>query len=73
VLALRPDDWETQRVLAELSAAQDQPYVAIDELRQVQQRQTETGETDARVDRRIRQLQVDVLRRRGFQPAWERY
>lgn len=73
VLTLRPDDWETHRVLAELSAAQDQPYVAIDELRQVQQRQTETGETDARVDRRIRQLQVDVLRRRGFQPAWERY
>lgn len=73
VLTLRPNDLETRRVLADLSAAQDQPYVALEQLRQLQQRQTETGATDPRVDRRIQQLQVDILRRRGFQPAWERY
>lgn len=73
VLAIRPDDLEIRRVLADLSAAQDQPYVALEQLRQLQQRQIETGVADPRVDRRMQQLQVDILRRRGFQPAWERY
>jgi tetratricopeptide (TPR) repeat protein len=73
VLATRPDDLDTRRVLADLSAAQDQPQVALEQLRQLQQRQIETGVADPRVDRRVQQLQVDILRRRGFQPAWERY
>ncbi|GAB4377172.1 MAG: hypothetical protein Kow00121_25860 [Elainellaceae cyanobacterium] len=73
VLSLRHDDLETRRVLAELSAAQDQPLTALEQLRQVQQLQTEAGISDAQIEQRIQQLQIDFLRRRGFQPAWERY
>jgi len=73
ILTIQPNDLETRRVLADLSAAQDQPYVALEQLRQLQQRQIETGVSDPQVDRRMRQLQIDLLRRRGFQPAWERY
>ncbi|PSB19800.1 hypothetical protein C7B76_06995, partial [filamentous cyanobacterium CCP2] len=73
VLSLRPNDLETRRVLAELSAAQDQPIAALEQLREVQTLQTEAGLSDPRVDTRIRQLQGDLLRRRGFQPEWERF
>ncbi|HEY9657090.1 MAG TPA: tetratricopeptide repeat protein, partial [Allocoleopsis sp.] len=73
VLALKPDDLETRRVLAELSAAQDQPIAALDQLQEVHQLQTEAGVSDPRIQQRIQQLEIDLLRRRGFQPEWERY
>jgi tetratricopeptide (TPR) repeat protein len=73
VLSLKPNDLETRRVLAELSAAQDQPIAALEQLREVQTLQTEAGISDPRVQTRIQQLQGDLLRRRGFQPEWERF
>jgi tetratricopeptide (TPR) repeat protein len=73
VLALKPNDLETRRVLAELSAAQDQPIAALEQLREVQTLQSEVGISDPRVNTRIQQLQGDLLRRRGFQPEWERF
>jgi tetratricopeptide (TPR) repeat protein len=73
VLSLKPGDLETRRVLAELRAAQDQPIEALEQLREVQTLQTEAGTNDSRVETRIRQLQGDLLRRRGFQPEWERF
>jgi cellulose synthase operon protein C len=73
VLSLKPGDLETRRVLAELRAAQDQPIEALEQLRQIQTLQAEAGITDPRVETRIRQLQGDLLRRRGFQPEWERF
>jgi tetratricopeptide (TPR) repeat protein len=73
VLALKPNDLETRRVLAELSAAQDQPIAALEQLREVQTLQSEAGISDPRVNTRIQQLQGDLLRRRGFQPEWERF
>ncbi|WP_416669960.1 tetratricopeptide repeat protein [Egbenema bharatensis] len=73
VLSLKPGDLETRRVLAELRAAQDQPIEALEQLREIQTLQAEAGITDPRVEARIRQLQGDLLRRRGFQPEWERF
>lgn len=69
VLVQRPEDTEIQRVLAELYAVQDQPVAAVEELRQLHRDQP----ADSRIDARLRQLQIDFLRRRGFQPYWERY
>ena len=75
VLALKPTDWDVQRILAELSLAQDQPFIALERLQKVRQMQTAQGVTDPELtlaDRLVK-LQVDRLQRRGFQPAWERY
>lgn len=69
VLSLKPGDRDTQRILAELSVAQDQPLEAIARFQQLRQTQS----TPAPIVRRIQDLQVDLLRRRGFQPSWERY
>ena len=75
VLALKPNDWDVQRILAELSLAQDQPFIALEQLQTVQQMQAEQRVPDAtgKLGDRIVELQVDRLKRRGFQPAWERY
>lgn len=70
---LKPDDWDIQRILAELSLAQDHPQVAIQQLKLVEQIQKSQGITDAIVVDRLERVQVDYLRRRGFQPPWERY
>jgi tetratricopeptide (TPR) repeat protein len=70
VLALKPNDFETRRILAELSLAQDQPLTALRELQQLQQ---ETPVPNPAIDRRIDQTRIDLLRRRGFQPSWEQY
>lgn len=73
VLRLKPQDWETRRILAELQAAQDQPAAALRQLRQLEQEQR-ANETSSLVLRdRMERLQVDLLKRRGFQPAWEQY
>jgi tetratricopeptide (TPR) repeat protein len=77
VLALRPDDLDTRRILGELSLAQDHPGIALQQfkaLRQAQStRETPTTVSDTATDRKIEKIQVDLLRRRGFQPSWERY
>ncbi|NJL22981.1 MAG: tetratricopeptide repeat protein [Leptolyngbyaceae cyanobacterium SM1_3_5] len=62
VLSLRPGDRQVRQILADLSLVQDQPLSAIDQLREIDGTET-----------RIRRIQVDLLRRRGFQPSWERY
>lgn len=72
VLAQRPEDQEIRRVLAELSLAQDQAVAALQQLRQLQQDQSDASQ-NSKIDERLRQLQIDFLRRRGFQPYWERY
>ncbi|HEY9644280.1 MAG TPA: tetratricopeptide repeat protein [Coleofasciculaceae cyanobacterium] len=71
VLAQRPDDFDTQRILAELSLAQDQPIAALEQFQTLQQSHPDTP--DFHMSDRIQQLQIDLLRRRGFQPYWERY
>lgn len=66
-IAQRPEDVELRRVLADLNIAQDQPVAALQELRQLQ------PDVNESINARIRRLQIEFLRRRGFQPDWERY
>lgn len=73
VATLKPDDWDIQRILAELSLAQDHPQVAIQQLKLAEQIQKSQGVTDSIVVDRLERVQIDYLRRRGFQPPWERY
>ncbi|PSB30454.1 hypothetical protein C7B82_08915 [Stenomitos frigidus ULC18] len=78
VLALRPDDLDTRRILGELSLAQDHPGIALQQFKDLRQAQMakETPtlpQSNRATDRKIEKIQVDLLRRRGFQPSWERY
>lgn len=73
VLALNPENLETQRALAELNVAQDQPLLALEQFRRLQQAYAAANNADAQLDRRIEELEFNLLRRRGFQPYWERY
>jgi tetratricopeptide (TPR) repeat protein len=69
VLELKPNDLVVRRALAELEVAQDQPFIALERFRQLQQEQS----TNPELVNRIERLEVDILKRRGFQPYWERY
>lgn len=73
VLALNPGDRDARRILAELNLAQDQPLKALEQFRQLQSELAAAGTSDPALDARISQIQTDLLRRRGFQPSWERY
>ena len=73
VLAIKPEDREVRRTLADLTAAQDRPLDALKQLEQLQLEQVASGASDGELSRRMQQLQEDFLRRRGFQPSWERY
>ncbi|KAM3103456.1 tetratricopeptide repeat protein [Phormidesmis sp. 146-12] len=72
ILALKPD-WETRRILAEIDLAQDQAFSALHQLRTIQTERAAKATPDSQLSDRIIQLEVDRLKRRGFQPAWERY
>lgn len=69
LLALRPNDPDLRRLLAELSLVQDLPLTALQQFQQIEQTQGASPRTTAR----IQKLQLDILKRRGFQPSWERY
>lgn len=74
VLALTPNDIDARRSLAELSVAQDLPFTALEQFQALQvEQETESGRTNPELERRIQSLQVDILKRRGFQPYWERF
>ena len=73
VLELKPNDLVVRRALAELEVAQDQPFIALERFRQLQQEQLVAGSTNPELVNRIQRLEVDILKRRGFQPYWERY
>lgn len=73
VLALKPDDLETQRVLAELYLAQDLPTRGFRQLQRVERSQQQEGINNPVVDRRLEEVKLNFLRRRGLQPSWERY
>lgn len=72
VLALKPDDLETQRILAELNIAQDQPLTALAQLEAIQAA-SPSEDYRSNLEQRIQALRLNLLRRRGFQPFWERY
>jgi tetratricopeptide (TPR) repeat protein len=72
-LAVNPDDVGVRRALAGLSAAQDRPLAALQQLEVLQLEQVANGTSDSELSQQMQQLQEGFLRRRGFQPSWERY
>nr|WP_228038296.1 tetratricopeptide repeat protein [Nodosilinea sp. LEGE 06152] len=68
VLALDPDYWEARYAIAELNIADDQKLTALDQLRQLPPQAAPIN-----LQQRTQDVEFDLLRRRGFQPAWERY
>jgi cellulose synthase operon protein C len=72
VLENNPDNLGVRRSLAELSAAQGRPLEALDQFERLTIQQKGQGE-DLELAQRMRKLQEDMLRQRGFQPPWERY
>lgn len=72
ILAINPKDLLARRALAELSLAQDQPFTALERFKQLQQEQIASSSNPEFVNR-VQRLEVDILKRRGFQPYWERF
>lgn len=73
VLTIKPRDITARRSLAGLAAVQDRPVTALEQLEEIQIELAAKGTPDSEVSRQIEQLQESFLRRRGFQPPWERY
>jgi tetratricopeptide (TPR) repeat protein len=73
VTTLKPDAWDAYRILAELNLVQDQPWEALKQFKLLRQLQAQQGVQDPAVADRIAQIEIDSLRRRSFQPAWEGY
>jgi tetratricopeptide (TPR) repeat protein len=72
VLALRPNDWETQRILAELHLAQDEAIAALEAFETLAI-DPNAQPTHPPLEYRIQSTRLNFLRRRGFQPYWEQY
>jgi tetratricopeptide (TPR) repeat protein len=68
VLARDPNDWQARYAIAELDLARDQKLAGLEQLRQIP-----TASAPANLEERARDVEFDLLRRRGFQPDWERY
>ena len=74
VLEISPGYLDARRNLAELSVAQDFRFQALAEFRELNaEQEAKGGEPNPALERRIQLLEVDILKRRGFQPYWERY
>lgn len=67
VLALDPDQHPARRAIAELNIVDDHKLLGLDQLRQL------AAEGDQSGQGRIQDVEFDLLRRRGFQPPWERF
>lgn len=72
VLALRPDHWETRRILAELDLAQDEAIAAMEAFETLAI-DPDAQTTHPSLAHRIQATRLNFLRRRGFQPYWEQY
>lgn len=69
VLSLNPEDVATRIALVELNVADDDRLTALDQIAQLQSEQPD----NLTLERRRQDIEFDLLRRRGFQPPWERY
>ncbi|MGB3139105.1 MAG: tetratricopeptide repeat protein [Nodosilinea sp.] len=68
VLDLDPDRWEARYAMAELNIADDQKLLGLEQLRQIP-----AAVAPNNLEQRAQDVEFDLLRRRGFQPGWERY
>lgn len=74
VLKIEPKNLIARRNLAELNVVDDYRFTALDQFKELNAEQlAESGQTNPELDNRIEQVEVDILKRRGFQPPWERY
>lgn len=73
VLTLKPNDRDTRRIIAELLAAQDYPVSALHEFVQLEREEKASGTAQSAMTERILKGQIELLKRRGFQPPWEGY
>lgn len=73
VLTLKPNDWDTRRIIAELLAAQDYPVSALHEFLQLEQEAKASSSAPSPMTDRVLKGQIELLKRRGFQPPWEGY
>ena len=69
VLTLAPDYWEARYAIAELNIADDQKLSALEQLQQI----SDATPDPVDLEQRIQAVEFELLRRRGFQPSWERY
>ncbi len=69
VLELEPNHLEARYAIAELNVATDFRLTALEQLQQLG---TEAQDMP-QLPRRTQDVEYDLLRRRGFQPPWERY
>ncbi|MGQ4647082.1 tetratricopeptide repeat protein [Lyngbya aestuarii] len=72
-LAIKPDDLALRQSLIDLNRAQDLPLKALAQLEQLQLEQMAQGNPESNLTRQRQEIQEDFLRRRGFQPTWERF
>src|ERR687885_390895 len=74
VLKIEPKNLIARTNLAELNVADDRRFSALDQFKELKAgQQAQSGQTNPELDNRIQQVEVDILKRRGFQPPWERY
>ncbi|TVQ05434.1 MAG: hypothetical protein EA368_19220 [Leptolyngbya sp. DLM2.Bin27] len=69
VLALEPEFWQARYAIAELNIADDQKLAALEQLRQI----PDGAAGPINLEQRAQDVEFELLRRRGFQPSWERY
>jgi tetratricopeptide (TPR) repeat protein len=72
-IALQPNDLTVRQSLISLSRAKDLQLEALAAVEQLQLEQIERGASNSDLSRQRQQIQEDFLRRRGFQPPWERF
>ncbi|AFZ22094.1 tetratricopeptide repeat protein [Allocoleopsis franciscana] len=74
VLEIEPKNLIARTNLAELNVADDRRFTALDQFKELNaEQQAQSGQTNPELDNRIQEVEVDILKRRGFQPPWERY
>ena len=69
VLILEPGYAEARYALAELNVVEDYRFTGLDQLQQLQAEDIDKPQ----IPRRVQDVEFDLLRRRGFQPPWERF
>jgi tetratricopeptide (TPR) repeat protein len=72
-LAIEPTNSTVLLSMAGLSIVQDRPVRSLEYLEQAQINALANTTVKNDADRLEEQVQMDLLRRRGFQPYWERY
>ena len=69
VLAREPDRQDARYGVAELNVVEDYRLTALEQLQQLHAE----GMDRPQLPQRIQDVEFDLLRRRGFQPPWERF